>query len=104
MSYIDRELKIMVGIICGFIIGVVVAGMISPQIFDNQFLIPISGVCIIGFPILLCTRPNIKSTFMVIIIIVICIVAMNFILDMQEKYQLYQTKESIKKSFKKHHQ
>lgn len=103
MSYFNKELKIMVGIIFGFIIGVVVAAMISPQIFANQILIPISIICTIGFPILLCTRPNLKSTFMAIIIIVICIVAVNFILDMQEKYERNQTKESIKKSFEKHH-
>lgn len=93
----------MVGIIFGFIIGVVVTAIVSPQIFRNQFLIPIGVFCIIGFPVLLCTRPNIKSTFVTVAIIVICIIAINFLLDIQVKYELYRTKESIKKSVQKYH-
>lgn len=97
MSYIDRELKIIVGIISGFIIGVAVSAIISPQIFNNQFLVPILIISIIGFPVLLCTRPTLKSTFMVMVIIVLCIIAIIFILNMQEKYQMHQLEQSFKK-------
>lgn len=89
MSYVNKDLKAMIGIIAGFIIGIVAAAIISPLICGNQFLIPIGIVSVIGFPILLCTRPDMKSLLITVVIIIICIVATLFILNMQEQYQIH---------------
>lgn len=90
MSYINKELKFIVGSIVGFIIGVVVTAVISPQISGNQFLIPIAIVSLMGFPILLCTRPDMKSLLVTLGVIVVCIIAVSLIVKMQENH-LYKT-------------
>lgn len=77
MSYLNKELKFIVGSIAGFIIGVVVTAVFSPYISDNQYLVPIAVVCLIGFPILLCTRSDMKSLLITLGIIILFVFGFN---------------------------
>jgi len=74
----------MVGAVVGFILGVVVAGMISPLILNSQLLIPISVVSCIGFPVLLCTRRDMKGLWVTVGLIIACIIVMTLILNLRE--------------------
>lgn len=101
MSYVNRELKFIVGCIAGFMVGVAVTTIISPWIYGNEFLVPIGIVSMVGFPVLLCSQQDMKSLLKILGIIVICIVIAIFVIDMQGRYQIYNMGRELKQKYSK---
>jgi uncharacterized membrane protein YccC len=95
MSYVNRELKIMIGIIVGFIIGISFTAIISPQICNNKFLVFFTVIGIIGFPILLCTRNDLKSLLITVGILIVIFILLVFLSNMRENYEINRTLNSF---------